>query len=166
MSCEVSPGKINFTSQKNFAQFSDLLADNPIMWSFFKDQEFRWKGLWDHKMFQFNIFCKVKEIFFPKNIEDGKTWGNPDVYMENTWVAKIHTQLLAKDKIRYTKAFKMCTFIDMASHKLDINSSQKKLTQIMRYMWWVDVLLIYMDKKENPGNRGCQRQCQKKSNKR
>ena len=81
MSCEVSPGKINFTSQKNFAQFSDLLADNPIMWSFFKDQEFRWKGLWDHKMFQFHIFCKVKEIFFPKNIEDGKTWGNPDVYM-------------------------------------------------------------------------------------
>ena len=50
--------------------------------------------------------------------------------------------------------------------EVGISSSQKKLTQIMRYMWWVDVLLIYMDKKENPGNRGCQRQCQKKSNKR
>ena len=45
-----------------------------------------------------SLFSRSQSFLLKRYVEDGKTWGNPDVYMENTWATKIHTQLLAKDK--------------------------------------------------------------------
>ena len=54
-----------------------------------------------------------RKCLLKRYVQDGKTWSNPDVYMENTWATKIHTQLLAKDKRIYDTLHSQLRYIQI-----------------------------------------------------